>query len=131
MERNIMKREDAVSPVIGVILMVAITVILAAVIGAFVFGMGPGESAPSINFRASSSNNTTFSLEVMGGDNVNVSTLTFKVGDATADASEDTTTTAAGTTITLTTTTPQTGTVAVKVMDTATNSVIFQADVNV
>lgn len=32
--------EDAVSPVIGVILMVAITVILAAVIAAFVFGMG-------------------------------------------------------------------------------------------
>jgi flagellin-like protein len=32
-------REDAVSPVIGVILMVAITVILAAVIAAFVFGM--------------------------------------------------------------------------------------------
>ena len=31
--------EDAVSPVIGVILMVAITVILAAVIAAFVFGM--------------------------------------------------------------------------------------------
>ncbi len=34
-----LKREDAVSPVIGVILMVAITVILAAVIAAFVFGM--------------------------------------------------------------------------------------------
>lgn len=33
------KRDDAVSPVIGVILMVAITVILAAVIAAFVFGM--------------------------------------------------------------------------------------------
>jgi len=33
------KEEDAVSPVIGVILMVAITVILAAVIAAFVFGM--------------------------------------------------------------------------------------------
>ncbi|PKL60700.1 MAG: type IV pilin [Methanomicrobiales archaeon HGW-Methanomicrobiales-4] len=33
------KREEAVSPVIGVILMVAITVILAAVIAAFVFGM--------------------------------------------------------------------------------------------
>jgi archaeal type IV pilus assembly protein PilA len=31
--------EEAVSPVIGVILMVAITVILAAVIAAFVFGM--------------------------------------------------------------------------------------------
>jgi flagellin-like protein len=34
-----MEREDAVSPVIGVILMVAVTVILAAVIAAFVFGM--------------------------------------------------------------------------------------------
>ena len=33
------QNEDAVSPVIGVILMVAITVILAAVIAAFVFGM--------------------------------------------------------------------------------------------
>lgn len=35
MKRN----DDAVSPVIGVILMVAITVILAAVIAAFVFGL--------------------------------------------------------------------------------------------
>ena len=31
--------EEAVSPVIGVILMVAIVVILAAVVAAFVFGM--------------------------------------------------------------------------------------------
>ena len=37
---NFRENEDAVSPVIGVILMVAITVILAAVIAAFVFGMG-------------------------------------------------------------------------------------------
>jgi len=36
------RREEAVSPVIGVILMVAITVILAAVIAAFVFGMASG-----------------------------------------------------------------------------------------
>jgi len=34
-----MEKENGVSPVIGVILMVAITVILAAVIAAFVFGM--------------------------------------------------------------------------------------------
>jgi len=33
------RKEDAVSPVIGTILMVAITVILAAVIGTFVFGV--------------------------------------------------------------------------------------------
>ena len=38
--RKVTKDEEAVSPVIGVILMVAITVILAAVIAAFVFGMG-------------------------------------------------------------------------------------------
>jgi flagellin-like protein len=38
------KSEEAVSPVIGVILMVAITVILAAVIAAFVFGMAGGIS---------------------------------------------------------------------------------------
>ena len=38
--------ERAVSPVIGVILMVAITVILAAVIAAFVLDLGPGAAAP-------------------------------------------------------------------------------------
>lgn len=37
--KRCVKKDDAVSPVIGVILMVAITVILAAVIAAFVFGM--------------------------------------------------------------------------------------------
>ena len=39
-----MKEEDAVSPVIGVIRMVSVTVILAAVIAAFVFGMASGIS---------------------------------------------------------------------------------------
>jgi flagellin-like protein len=38
------RKDEAVSPVIGVILMVAITVILAAVIAAFVFGMASGVS---------------------------------------------------------------------------------------
>ena len=41
---NRLQKGDAVSPVIGVILMVAITVILAAVIAAFVFGMASGVS---------------------------------------------------------------------------------------
>lgn len=46
--------DRAVSPVIGVILMVAITVILAAVIGAFVLGLGDQvqETAPNANFDA-------------------------------------------------------------------------------
>ena len=47
--------EDAVSPVIGVILMVAITVILAAVIGTFVLGLGQDiqtnvQAGASVNF---------------------------------------------------------------------------------
>jgi len=40
------EEERAVSPVIGVILMVAITVILAAVIAAFVLDIGPGDTDP-------------------------------------------------------------------------------------
>jgi flagellin-like protein len=67
--------EDAVSPVIGVILMVAITVILAAVIAAFVFGMGPPEQAPQASLRASAvsdtaTNNSTkmIMIEHQGGD---------------------------------------------------------------
>jgi flagellin-like protein len=40
MKYDTQKQDSAVSPVIGVILMVAITVILAAVIGTFVLGLG-------------------------------------------------------------------------------------------
>ena len=72
-----LEEEDAVSPVIGVILMVAITVILAAVIAAFVFGMGPPEQAPQASLRASAAtvNDGTndfngIKLEHQGGDQV-------------------------------------------------------------
>jgi flagellin-like protein len=46
--------DDAVSPVIGVILMVAITVILAAVIATFVLGLGESvsDTAPQASFNA-------------------------------------------------------------------------------
>ncbi|WP_227132310.1 type IV pilin [Halorubellus salinus] len=49
---NLFTDDEAVSPVIGVILMVAITVILAAVIGAFVLGIGGSqETAPQASFQ--------------------------------------------------------------------------------
>jgi flagellin-like protein len=50
--RNLLKEDDAVSPVIGVILMVAITVILAAVIASFVLGLGDStdEVQPNASF---------------------------------------------------------------------------------
>lgn len=67
------QNEEAVSPVIGVILMVAITVILAAVIAAFVFGMGTPKQAPQSSIRASSVEtgaNSSVTLEHQGGADV-------------------------------------------------------------
>jgi len=49
--RELLQDDDAVSPVIGVILMVAITVILAAVIASFVLGLGGSQqSTPQASF---------------------------------------------------------------------------------
>jgi archaeal type IV pilus assembly protein PilA len=57
---KIVKNEDAVSPVIGVILMVAITVILAAVIAAFVFNLGGAqEKAPTASITVANNPDTT------------------------------------------------------------------------
>jgi flagellin-like protein len=69
--KQLFTEDRAVSPVIGVILMVAITVILAAVIGTFVLGLGDqvSESAPQAQF--------TFDFD--GDDNVNI---THDGGDA-------------------------------------------------
>jgi flagellin-like protein len=51
--KQLFSDDSAVSPVIGVILMVAITVILAAVIGAFVMNLGQGvqQTAPQASFN--------------------------------------------------------------------------------
>jgi len=59
------KDERAVSPVIGVILMVAITVILAAVIAAFVLDLGQGQSANAqagITFDEENSGDVTITV---------------------------------------------------------------------
>jgi flagellin-like protein len=54
------KNEEAVSPVIGVILMVAITVILAAVIAAFVFGMAGNIQKTKVVAATEVRTNSTF-----------------------------------------------------------------------
>jgi len=68
--------DRAVSPVIGVILMVAITVILAAVIGAFVLGLGDSvsETAPNaqIDFEYDSPEDGDITLVHDGGDSFEV-----------------------------------------------------------
>jgi flagellin-like protein len=62
------KNDEAVSPVIGVILMVAITVILAAVIAAFVFGMsGNINKTKVVAVTAQKINGTAISVMNQGG----------------------------------------------------------------
>ena len=103
---NIFGSDDrAVSPVIGVILMVAITVILAAVIGTFVLGLGDslGDNQPTAQLSVSDGNNEIL-IEHNGGDRIDAGDLrvivdfngdqklsqsnefnsTFSVGDAEA-----------------------------------------------
>jgi archaeal type IV pilus assembly protein PilA len=62
------KNEEAVSPVIGVILMVAITVILAAVIAAFVFGMaGNIQKTKVVSATLSRANSSAVTVTFQGG----------------------------------------------------------------
>ena len=69
--------ERAVSPVIGVILMVAITVILAAVIGTFVLGLGDslGDSQPTAQLSVADAGDGTITIEHNGGDPIEKSDL--------------------------------------------------------
>jgi flagellin-like protein len=71
--------ERAVSPVIGVILMVAITVILAAVIGTFVLGLGDQVQQTSPNAQWNWDNPASDQLDVTheGGDTVEVNNIDF------------------------------------------------------
>jgi flagellin-like protein len=79
--KQLLTDEDAVSPVIGVILMVAITVILAAVIGTFVLGLGGNvSSAPqaqiSFDYQSSSPQIT---VTHDGGDSLDESNFDVQV----------------------------------------------------
>jgi flagellin-like protein len=85
------RQHRAVSPVIGVILMVAITVILAAVIGAFVLEIGDQqETAPNTSFDSAEQaifmgnnngdlNTTQVEISHAGGDVLDISQIRAKV----------------------------------------------------
>jgi flagellin-like protein len=91
--KELFTEERAVSPVIGVILMVAITVILAAVIGTFVLGLGDqvGNNAPQATFEFDYDDNNNgwgtapdyMNVTHAGGDSVDNSTIEIKVGGTT------------------------------------------------
>lgn len=68
--RKLFTDERAVSPVVGVALLIAIAVILAAVIGAVVLGLGTsGAEAPQASLNGQFSNNTAAD----GMDNITIS----------------------------------------------------------
>jgi len=95
--KQLFVNDDAVSPVIGVILMVAITVILAAVIGTFVLGLGDQvqESAPQANFAFdytedaigtdAAEMNDTLIVTHDGGDSISGDELNLTVSSAVDD----------------------------------------------
>jgi flagellin-like protein len=85
--------DRGVSPVIGVILMVAITVILAAVIAAFVLGLGGSSNqAPQVTWDYEENSSGSYTVVHTGGDsfeagNVNIfngSTGQISAGDSTS-----------------------------------------------
>jgi flagellin-like protein len=84
--KALFRNDSAVSPVIGVVLMVAITVILAAVIGTFVLGLGDQvqDTAPQATFAfdytADGSSEGTLEVFHDGGDSVADSSLTLSAG---------------------------------------------------
>ena len=89
--RKIRTDEKGVSPVIGVILMVAITVILAAVIASFVFGMGSKvQAAPQAQLMAEDnadmidgSDDILFNVTHYGGDDLKCDEIKLQVLNAT------------------------------------------------
>ena len=75
--------DDAVSPVIGVILMVAITVILAAVIASFVLGLGDQNNpAPTTDFSFDYDNSTdNVTISHNEGDELNTDNVYIRGED--------------------------------------------------
>jgi flagellin-like protein len=91
--RNLITDDDAVSPVIGVILMVAITVILAAVIGTFVLGLGGSvqQQSPQASFTFDLDDDTNDVLTAThdGGDSIQDARLEVTVSGASASGASD------------------------------------------
>jgi len=89
--KQLLNDDDAVSPVIGVILMVAITVILAAVIATFVLGLGEqvSDTAPNASFSFDyDSSGPTLDVTHSGGPNIDVGQLGI-TGTSTGDFTID------------------------------------------
>jgi len=155
--KKLFNNSDAVSPVIGVILMVAITVILAAAIGSSVFGQGPDKPAPQANIEITpvniSSSTAYVKLEHLGGDPIHfddttitkvtaslngatsvsiyaVGLSTMSVGDVKILALHGVSTSGTSTSANAFASAPQAGnTVNIKIIDVKTNQLISDQDI--
>ena len=78
-ERN----EDAVSPVIGVMLMLVVTIVIAAVVAAFAGGLGSDvEMAPTAALDIDVFSNGKVKIEHLSGETLTNEKITIKVTDA-------------------------------------------------
>ena len=72
-------KDNAVSPVVGVMLMLAVTIIIAAVVSGFAGGVAQGTSkAPQMSITAESRNGSYIIVDHMGGDSVSGSSIMIK-----------------------------------------------------
>jgi len=73
--------DEGVSPVIGEILMVAVVVILAAVMSAYLFGLAPMGVAPQASIRGSVeqiNNTNVIKLEHQGGEEITLTSASIR-----------------------------------------------------
>ena len=76
------KKEDAVSPVIGVMLMLVVTIVIAAVVAAFAGGLGSDvEMAPTAALDIDVFSNGKVKIESLSGESLINSDITVKVGE--------------------------------------------------
>ena len=75
-----MNIEHAVSPVVGVMLMLVVTIIIAAIVSAFAGGLATGTSkAPQMTMTATFSNSTGMTIMHQGGDSISTLSTHFVV----------------------------------------------------
>ena len=79
------RKEDAVSPVIGVMLMLVVTIVIAAVVAAFAGGLGSDvEMAPTAALDIDVYADGTVKIESLSGESLIKSDITVKVGEYSA-----------------------------------------------
>ena len=81
------KKEDAVSPVIGVMLMLVVTIVIAAVVAAFAGGLGSDfEMAPTAALDIDVTADGKVKIESLSGEALVTKDISIKVTDASGNS---------------------------------------------